>query len=91
MKIALDMAEASKKSNENSALEMMKMLAIKDTITLIEHRIEEAASYGIKSCENHIHEFAIEAVHSEFGKIGYSVQTIGVDPAAGSAHIKISW
>lgn len=91
MKSALEMANTAEKSHENNALQMMKMLAIKDTIKLVECSIKEAASYGRTSWDDHIRESALEAVHSKFGELGYSVHTIGVDPTAGSAHIKISW
>lgn len=91
MKSASEMAKTAEKSIENNALDMIKMIVIKDTITLVERSIEEAASFNLTSWEDHIHESALEAVHATFGGFGYSFHTIGVDPIAGSAHIEISW
>ena len=91
MKNALEMSKASEKSNENNALDIIKMMVIKDTIKLVERSIEEAASFARTSWEDHIHESALEAVHSTFVGLGYSVHTIGDDPIAGSAHSKTSW
>lgn len=69
----------------------MMSLLTEDTIKLIESDIQGAADLGLKNYERHIRDSVHKAVVNELRDNGYAVQMIGVDHAAGSAHIKISW
>ncbi|WP_215845051.1 hypothetical protein [Candidatus Pantoea bituminis] len=91
MKSAINMAKVSEKNLGNNVLEQIKLQVSKDTIKLIESDIQVAASLGMKNCERHIHGSVHETVIQEIRDNGYTVQIIGIDPAAGSAHIKLSW
>lgn len=91
MKSANHMAKISDEFMKKNALDKIKLQVSKDTIKLIESDIQMASSLGMKHCERHIHESVHKGVIQEIRDNGYTVQLIGVDSTAGSAHIKISW
>lgn len=89
MKSAINMAKASDKNMGKNMLEQIKLQVLKGPIKLIGSDIQVAASLGIKNCERHSHGSVHESVIQEIRDNGYTVQIIGIDPAAGGEHIKL--